>query len=232
MVANPRSLTQPASAYRALLMAEVTSTRAHWEDFRNKHKKEARFRDFGRDDRERERVFRNWLRELGEIKRADAQKAEGKFTEMLEEHLARAGVTPAEAARWSDVKGQLSKDPRYGLVASSSQREEVFKRFIKQRAEAAVSQSAESKVDPEEVARRAAEDRKTRQAASLREREEKVRREREAQDRLAGRSRAEAGREESEREYKNLLIDAVRDHEVGSRERRHAELCSELMLCT
>lgn len=204
----------PASAYRALLMAEVMSTRAHWADFRNKHKKEARFRDFGRDDRERERVFRNWLRELGEIKRADAQKAEGKFTEMLEEHFARSGVTPAEEARWSDVKGQLSKDPRYGVVASSSQREEVFKRFIKQRADAAASQSAESKVDPEEGARKAAEDRKARQAASLKEREEKVRREREAQDRLAGRSKAEAGREESEREYKNLLIDAVRDHEA------------------
>lgn len=194
----------------------MTSTRAHWEDFRNKHKKEARFRDFGRDDRERERVFRNWLRELGEIKRADAQKAEGKFTEMLEEHFTRSGAAQAESARWSDVKSHLSKDPRYALVASSSQREEVFKRFVKQRAEVAANQNGENKADQEEATRKAAGDRKARQAASLREREEKVRREREAQDRLAGRSRAEAGREESEREYKNLLIDAVRDHEVGS----------------
>lgn len=61
-------LKQPASAYRALLIAEVTSTRTHWEDFRKKHKKDARFRDFGRDDREREKAFRTWLKDLGESK--------------------------------------------------------------------------------------------------------------------------------------------------------------------
>lgn len=59
---------QPATAYRALLVAEVTSTRTHWEDFKRKYKKDQRFREFGRDDREREKAFRSWLRELGESK--------------------------------------------------------------------------------------------------------------------------------------------------------------------
>ena len=57
---------QPASLYRLLLVAEVKSTRTHWEDFRKKFKKDSRFRDFGRDDREKEKAFRGWLRELGE----------------------------------------------------------------------------------------------------------------------------------------------------------------------
>jgi sRNA-binding protein len=70
-------------------------------------------------------------------------------------------------------------------------------------------------VDPEEAKRKAAEDRKAKQAASLREREEKVRRDKLALERATGKSRADAGREGSEREFKTLLIDAVRDHDVS-----------------
>lgn len=196
----------PVTAYRALLVAEVTSTRTHWEEFRKKFKKDARFRDFGRDEREREKAFRNWLRELGEIKRADAQKAEVKFTEMLAEKEI------ADDARWSDVKSRFASDPRYNAVASSSQREELFKKYLAKRAaQPATSRQPE---DPEEAKRRAAEERKAKQAASLKEREEKVRREKEALERAAGRSRATASKEEAEREYKSLLIDAVRDHEA------------------
>lgn len=204
----------PATAYRALLVAEVTSTRTRWEDFRSKHKKDPRFRDFGRDDRERERVFRNWLRELGEIKRADAEAAVGKFTQMLTENAASLPI--AADASWASVKGKLASDPRYSLIASSSQREEAFKKFQTGRASAAMAVSNTAGEQEEQKKHRAeqAEERKRRQAASLREREEKVRREREALDKAAGRSRAEAGREESEREYRSLLIDAVRDHEV------------------
>ena len=51
-------------------MAQVTSTRTHWEDFKRDHKKDPRFRDFGRDDREREKAFKAWLRDLGESARA------------------------------------------------------------------------------------------------------------------------------------------------------------------
>ena len=201
---------QPASAYRALLVAEVTSTRTHWEDFRSKHKKDSRFRDFGRDDRERERIFRNWLRELGEIKRADAEKAESKFLDMLREHASDI----SKEAKWANVKHRFANDPRYGAIASSSQREEAFKKFQEKRSKDAMTEAEAAKEDPEESKRKAAEERKARQAASLKEREEKVRKEREVLDRAAGRSRAEAGREESEREYRSLLIDAVRDHEV------------------
>ena len=57
---------QPGQAFRQLLVSTVTSTRAHWDDWRREHKKDAAFRDYGRDDREREKAFRSWLKELGE----------------------------------------------------------------------------------------------------------------------------------------------------------------------
>lgn len=56
----------PAISYRELLRSEVTSTRTRFEDFRKTHKKDRRFFGFGRDDKEREKVFKSWLRELGE----------------------------------------------------------------------------------------------------------------------------------------------------------------------
>lgn len=56
----------PERDYKALLREEVTSTRTRWDDFRKKWKKERRFYQFGRDDRDREKVFKTHLKELGE----------------------------------------------------------------------------------------------------------------------------------------------------------------------
>jgi transcription elongation regulator 1 len=61
--ANSRS---PEDDYRALLKQEVKSTRMRFDDFRKAWKKDRRFFGFGRDDREREKAFKAWLRELGE----------------------------------------------------------------------------------------------------------------------------------------------------------------------
>lgn len=50
-------------AYAKLLREEVTSTRATWHEFRRKWKKDRRF--FGwAGERERERAFRDWVRDL------------------------------------------------------------------------------------------------------------------------------------------------------------------------
>lgn len=61
------------------------------------------------------------------------------------------------------------------------------------------------------------EDKATRAAASLREREERVRLEKSKMDRNAQQARGHLGKEEAEREFGQLLIDAVRDHKVSSR---------------
>lgn len=56
----------PEREYKALLRENVTSTRTRWDEWRKKWKKDRRFYSFGRDDREREKGFKQHLVELGE----------------------------------------------------------------------------------------------------------------------------------------------------------------------
>lgn len=56
----------PKESFEHLLKTEVTSTRASWTDFRRSWKKDRRFFGWGRDDREREKRFREYLKDLGE----------------------------------------------------------------------------------------------------------------------------------------------------------------------
>ena len=56
----------PKEEFEKLLTAEVKSTRISWTDFRRQWKKDRRFYGWGRDDREREKRFREFLKELGE----------------------------------------------------------------------------------------------------------------------------------------------------------------------
>lgn len=76
---------QPLEAYRALLSSTVTSTRTHFSDFKKAHGKDARFREFGKNEGEKEKEFKKYLRDLGEKKREAAEKAEREFKEMLNE---------------------------------------------------------------------------------------------------------------------------------------------------
>ena len=77
------SSRSPEDDYRALLKQEVKSTRMRFDDFRKAWKKDRRFFGFGRDDREREKAFKSWLRELGE------------------------GASSMEPLRWCDAADQL-----------------------------------------------------------------------------------------------------------------------------
>ena len=49
-----------------MLKDEVKSTRASWTEWRRQWKKDRRFYGWGKDDREREKRFRDYLKELGE----------------------------------------------------------------------------------------------------------------------------------------------------------------------
>ncbi|KAF8897518.1 Hsp90 protein-domain-containing protein [Infundibulicybe gibba] len=117
----------PHEEFGRLLNDEVTSTRMTWADFRRSYKKDRRFYGWGRDDKEREKRFKQYIRELGEKKRAAAKKAEVDFFALLKEH---AEDIP-EGSPWRDVKRHLSRDPRYENVGSSSLREELFATFLK-----------------------------------------------------------------------------------------------------
>lgn len=120
----------PEKEYRALLEKEVRSTRTRWEEFRKTWKKDRRFFAFGRDEREREKVFKAWLRELGEstffvmfifhhkngvlvdsflfflcvsiVKRAAVKKAEEDFYTLLSES---SDLEPSSV--WKDVRPPL-----------------------------------------------------------------------------------------------------------------------------
>lgn len=77
----------------------------HFSDFKKMHQKEARFREFGKTEGEREKVFKTFLRELGEKKRAQAEEGERRFAEMLKE----AGVT---GGKWAEVSLDCFLCPR------------------------------------------------------------------------------------------------------------------------
>lgn len=193
----------PERDFRALMREEVTSTRTRFDDFRRKHKKDRRFYSFGRDDREREKAFKVHLRELGERKRADADRAEADFYELLKE--TRGVVSTSE---WAVVKKDISGDARYDAVGSSSLRAELFANYLKKIGEEVVDET------PEQAAERKLRERKEKQEASLKDRASKVRDQQAKVSEDVDKSRAGAGKEEGERLFGSLLVDVVRDHEM------------------
>ncbi|KAG0660642.1 hypothetical protein C6P46_004505 [Rhodotorula mucilaginosa] len=205
----------PLTAYRQLLSTTVTSTRTHFSDFKRQHAKDARFREFGKMEGEREKEFKKWLRELGERKRAEAERAEREFGEML-----RLDGQIKSGDKWAEVKKRHASDPRYAAVNSSSLREQLFEKHLASLASssgshhpsrtAPVASTSSSSTKPAQAPSK--EDKAARAAASLREREEKVRLEKMRNARSAERARGHLGKDEAEREFAQLLVDAVRDH--------------------
>ncbi|KAG8927788.1 hypothetical protein FRC02_007773 [Tulasnella sp. 418] len=204
-------------AYDSLLEAELTSTRTSWDEFRRKWKKDRRFFGFGRDDREREKVFREYRNTLGERKRKAAQIAETNLFALLREN---EKLIPDEAL-WKDVKKHkvIYQDPRYDAVGSSSLREELFAAFLKSRSNTEGTQSTkdENPDSSKPVAQGPADEeakkrmRQERIEKGLKEREAKVQQEKAKLDRDIGKSRGNMTGERGVEEYQSLLTDAIRD---------------------
>ncbi|KAF9247032.1 Hsp90 protein-domain-containing protein [Melanogaster broomeanus] len=199
----------PKEEFERLLREEVKSTRTAWPDFRRTWKKDRRFYGWGRDDREREKRFKDYVKELGEKKRAAAEKAEADFFAMLRESV---------LIFYLKIKRKLSADPRYDAVGSSSLREELFNTFLKAHGSLSSNNKTDSRgmddkrrssepADETEAERR----RQEKKARALKEREEKVRAQRGRTEAEIGRSRQGLSKEEGEREFCTLLTDAIRD---------------------
>ncbi|GAA5912393.1 uncharacterized protein JCM6883_005654 [Sporobolomyces salmoneus] len=200
----------PLEAYRALLSSTVTSTRTHFSDFKKAHGKDSRFREFGKNEGEKEKEFKKYLRDLGEKKREAAEKAEREFKEMLTED-----GEIKEGDKWADVKKRHATNPRYAAVNSSSLREQLFTKFLSSLSSSSRPQpSTSSAPSASKPTTSTKEDKAARAAASLREREERVRLEKSKAERNAQQARGHLGKEEAEREFGQLLIDAVRDHKA------------------
>lgn len=103
------------------------------------------------------------------------------------------------------IKTRFVSDSRYDAVPSSSLRESLFTTHL-----ATLASSSSAGDTASSKAEKAAK-----AMASLREREQQVRIERERSSRNAMAARGAMGREEGERDLTSLLIDTVRDHEVG-----------------
>lgn len=208
------------AAYRSLLEGEVTSTRTHWDDFRKSWKRDRRFFAFGRDEREREKEFRNWLKELGERKRQAALRNENEFVQLLQDKLGsdpESRLDPSSSTSeaqnlWSKCKKApgLDSDPRYDAVGSSSRRAVLFEEWAKGR------RNVEDSASPAEPHQSMQENTTTKQVHrdsnnALRQREEEVARQRRLLQGEKTRTLGKALYEEGLTEYRQLLIDAVRD---------------------
>ncbi|KEP47419.1 WW domain protein [Rhizoctonia solani 123E] len=196
----------PEAAYETLLHGEVKSTRTQWDEFRRKWKKDRRFYGYGRDDKEREKKFRAWLVELGEVKRKEAKKAEEGFIELLR---TVDGIT--RDSEWKDVKRGIAQDSRYDAVGSASRREELFNKFKSSVEQDPMPQPESSVVNSEDKSEKEKESKAVRRERALKEREAQVRVVQSNVERDIDRSRGKLGREEAELEYGTVLTDAVRD---------------------
>ncbi|EIW76097.1 hypothetical protein CONPUDRAFT_130448 [Coniophora puteana RWD-64-598 SS2] len=212
-VQKEKKEANPKEEFDKLLSDEVKSTRASWTDFRRTWKKDRRFYSWGRDDREREKRFREYIKELGQKKRAAAEKAEADFFAMLH----ASGPIPNDA-NWKDIKKKFYSDARYDAVGSSSLREELFATFQKGQASGqrsshdentdAQQKSNEDSVDAEQR-------RKEKKERAIREREEKVRAERGRLEFDIDKSKQHLNKEEGEMEFRTLLVDAIRDPQIS-----------------
>lgn len=115
-VKKEKAEANPKDGYDRLLSEEIKSTRTSWSDFRRAWKKDRRFFGWGRDEREREKRFKEYLKELGESasiiiareqctqlnlvleKRVAAEKAEAAFFALLQE----CGMVRSDSL-WKDV---------------------------------------------------------------------------------------------------------------------------------
>ncbi|KAJ7744447.1 hypothetical protein DFH07DRAFT_924950 [Mycena maculata] len=208
-VKKEKETLTPKEEFERFLKDEVKSTRTTWTDFRRTWKKDRRFYGWGRDDREREKKFREWIRELGEKKRAAAQKAETDFFVLLREK-----VVQNEGLAWKDVKRKLSEDPRFEAVGSSSLREELFNTFLKGSSMGPAAKAEGSATEMEGTYEEHQKTREERVKQAVKEREDKVRADLGRVEAEIGRSRQLGDKEEGELMFKSMLTDAVRDPQM------------------
>lgn len=102
----------------------------------------------------------------------------------------------------------MVRDPRYDAVGSSSLREELFNRYQS-------NLGASAALTPVDEAEKKAKEKKARAEASLREREQQVKQKQQQMERDLHRSKQGANREEAEREFGSLLVQAIREHNVS-----------------
>lgn len=189
--------SNPKDAFLSLLQQELTSTRTTFSAFRTQWKKDRRFFGYGRDEKEREKLFRSFQRELGERKREEKKLIEKAFLDMLGEKRDEL----RKDKDWKDVKSIFAKDPRYDKVGSSSAREELYSVYLKSLdTEDGMIHEGQYNGQNQEVSSK--ETKEQRRERAVREREAQVKAEQERIDRQNKKSRAGLDIEEAEATFK------------------------------
>lgn len=234
-ISSPTS--SAAKMYNKLLEDHVKSTRTRFDDFRKEFKKDRRFYAFGRDDREREKVFRAYLRDLGEKKRLAAEAAEQDFVGLLESRFkgkrrgnegsnwAELSDSELKGGVWKDLKQEddLDKQSAYEKVGSSSRRAELFVQWARgQATEGQGAPVANSAQHASTTPTAATDDKQQRRERALREREEQARRHQDEVRRTNSRALGQASREGGVIRFTELLVDAVRDPAMSWDDFAHA----------
>lgn len=109
---------EPEKEYKALLDKEVTSTRTRWDDFRKKWKKDRRFYAFGRDDHQREKVFKQHLRDLGEREYSNCLIIDSEITRGLQVNELQHRK-PKKTSTLFSKNHQTSPHPLNGLLSNA-----------------------------------------------------------------------------------------------------------------
>lgn len=146
------------------------------------------------------------MKELGERKKKEKERAEKRFVEMLREGVQSGKIDSKSPAPWNDTKRAFVKDERYDPVGSSSLREELYDAFVKTSLDIKEPdidmEDAALKDAPEPAVQDVEEDKKKRREKAVKDREEKVKAERDKLDRTNAKSRADLGKEEGELQFR------------------------------
>lgn len=185
-------------AFRALLRAQVASTRTTFAAFRDEFQRDPAYEAMVRDHAESgaASLFEAWLSELKQRKLQQAEAAEQDFLALLTEKI-------SSKDEWAVAKKTpgLATDPRYDAVGSATRRSELYQAWCRRPSQ---------RLSKEE-----------RQAQALEHREALVRREHAKHARHAHSARSDALEEQYETDLRQRLVDTVRDPWMAWEDAKH-----------
>ena len=185
-------------AFRALLRAQVASTRTTFAAFRDAFQRDPAYEAMVRDHAESgaASLFEAWLSELKQRKLQQAEAAEQDFLALLTEKI-------SSKDEWAVAKKTpgLATDPRYDAVGSATRRSELYQAWCRRPSQ---------RLSKEE-----------RQAQALEHREAQVRREHAKHARHAHSARSDALEEQYETDLRQRLVDTVRDPWMAWEDAKH-----------
>jgi len=211
--------------FKKLLEECKVTTKTRFSSFCQTAGKDDRFKVVEKM-RERENLFNEYQNDLRRREREEKNERKDRckkeFLQLLKEVHEKEPFE--KTTRWSEVKDDLRDDPRYKLIESSSEKEELFHQFMS----TYVTSSGEEEGKGESggtvgAVLEAGEDqrereKKERMEASLREREKEVARSLSSHMREREKEQEKLKRSEAIETFTALLIDLIRSEEYSWRE--------------